>query len=97
MPQPVSPLTAAQRQRRIRRLQTVCAALWLGVTVGVVWFARTLDHDFGGWPLGFWLAAQGIVLFYVALVAVYAALMHQFEPPQSADPDSGAGDSANTA
>ena len=81
MPAPARPLTAAQRLWRIRVLQTVCAALWLSVTVAVVWFARALEQDVGGWPLGFWLAAQGVVLFYVALVAVYAALMQQFEAP----------------
>ena len=86
MPEPSALLTAAQRLRRIRMLQTVCAALWLGVTVAVVWFARALDQDIGSWPLGFWLAAQGVVLFYVALVAFYALLMHKFEAPQPQEP-----------
>jgi putative solute:sodium symporter small subunit len=80
--------SAAQRQRRIRWLQAVCALLWLGVTVAVVWFARALDRDIGGWPLGFWLAAQGVLLFYVVLVAVYAALMQKFEAPAAKASDS---------
>ena len=87
MPKPSHTQMTSQHPVRIRVLQAVCSALWLGVTVAVIWFARALEQDFGGWPLGFWLAAQGVVLFYVALVAVYAALMHRFEPPQPADPE----------
>ena len=93
MSEPTPPLSAAQRHRRIRVLQAACAALWLAVTVAVIWFARELDQNIGHWPLGFWLAAQGVVLFYVALVAFYAVLMQKFEDPQ---PEEGPPGSART-
>ena len=39
--------------------------LWIAVSFGFVFFARDLQFDVLGWPLSFWLAAQGIVLVFV--------------------------------
>jgi len=74
----------ALRQRRIRQLQWACCVLWLSVTLAVIWFARALDRPVHGWPLGFWLAAQGVVIFYVLLVAVYAWAVNRLESPEPA-------------
>jgi putative solute:sodium symporter small subunit len=37
--------------------------------------ARDLDFAFFGWPFSFWVAAQGGVIVFVVLLAVYARRM----------------------
>lgn len=46
--------------------------IWFTVSFGFVFFARDLQFIVLGWPLSFWLAAQGVVLIFVLIVAVYA-------------------------
>lgn len=47
----------------------------------------------GGWPLNFWLTAQGAVLVFIAVVMLYAAYMNRTEqdepgaPPPTRDAD----------
>ena len=63
--------------------------LWLKAGLLVVWalvsfvatyFARDLQFLVaGGWPLGYWIAAQGAVLVFIALVVVYGWAMNRFE------------------
>ena len=33
----------------------------------------------GGWPLGYWIAAQGAVLVFIAIVVAYGWAMNRFE------------------
>ena len=53
--------------------------IWLLVSFGVSYFARELDFRFFGWPFSFWVAAQGALIVYVAIVAVYAWCMHRLD------------------
>jgi putative solute:sodium symporter small subunit len=46
--------------------------IWIAVTFGLTFFARELSFEFMGWPFSFWVAAQGALLVYLALIAVYA-------------------------
>lgn len=46
--------------------------LWFAAAFGLVFFARDLQFIVLGWPFSFWLAAQGIVLLFVSIVAAYA-------------------------
>jgi putative solute:sodium symporter small subunit len=58
---------------RARRLIQVLLALWLATGFGTVFFARDLDHlSVFGWPLSFYMAAQGASLIYLAIIGVYA-------------------------
>lgn len=58
---------------RTRRLTTLLLALWLATGFGTVFFARDLAHlSVFGWPLSFYLAAQGASLIYLAIIGVYA-------------------------
>jgi putative solute:sodium symporter small subunit len=69
---PVDP----ERWRRARRLSFALLALWFVVGFGLVYFARGLNRvDFFGWPLGFWIAAQGALLVFLAIVVGYAWVM----------------------
>jgi putative solute:sodium symporter small subunit len=62
----------ARHWRRTRRLTAALLFAWFAVGFGVTWFARDLDFPFFGWPFSFWVAAQGGVIVFVALIAVYA-------------------------
>lgn len=54
-----------------RWLTAVLLTLWLGATVAVVYWPASWDVVVMGWPLGFWLAAQGLLLLYLGLIVVY--------------------------
>ena len=58
---------------RARRLVALLLALWLATSFGTVFFARDLAHlSVFGWPLSFYLAAQGASLTYLAIIGAYA-------------------------
>ncbi|UUZ57266.1 DUF4212 domain-containing protein [Massilia sp. H-1] len=61
---------------RARRLTAVLLLLWFGTTFGTVFFARELATvSLFGWPLSFYLAAQGATLVYLAILGCYALVM----------------------
>ena len=64
--------------RRIRRLTALCLAVWALATLAPVLAARS-PWVLGPWPVDFWLAAQGSVLVYLAVVVVYASLVNRWE------------------
>lgn len=51
--------------RRSALLLVWCAAFVL------VYFARDITLTVAGWPVAFWLASQGLILMFVALVVVW--------------------------
>jgi len=68
----------AARARHWRRTVRLTAALllaWFVVGFVVTWFARDLDFPFFGWPFSFWVAAQGGIVVFVVLIAIYARRM----------------------
>src|SRR5437868_3967351 len=83
---------AAQRRRerlvaarslhweRARRLIVLLLGLWLATGFGTVFFARALDHlSVFGWPLSFYMAAQGASLIYLAIIGAYAWRMSRLD------------------
>ena len=65
---------------RARRLTAALLLLWLGTTFGTVFFARELAAlSVFGWPLSFYLAAQGASLVYLAILGVYAIAMRRID------------------
>ncbi len=66
--------------RRNLRLTGVLLAIWFVVTFVAGWFARDLQSIvFLGFPLSFYMAAQGAVLIYVVLVGYYAWRMDRLD------------------
>jgi putative solute:sodium symporter small subunit len=66
--------------QRVRRLTAVLLAVWFGVTFGVIFFARELSaFTLLGWPVSFYMAAQGTILIYLAIVAIYAWRMRRLD------------------
>ena len=59
--------------RRTRRLTACLLALWFAIAFGSVFFARELAGlTLFGWPLSFFLVAQGAVFGFLAIVGFYA-------------------------
>lgn len=54
-------------------------AVWFVVTFVAAFFARELSFGFFGWPFSFWLASQGSLLVYLAIVWWYARRMNQLD------------------
>jgi putative solute:sodium symporter small subunit len=56
-----------------RRMTALLLALWLVTGFCSVYFARDLAHLMVfGWPLSFYMAAQGSSLIYLAIIGGYA-------------------------
>jgi len=69
----------AEYWRRNRRMIALLLAIWFAVTFVVGWFARSLAFNFFGWPFSFWVAAQGALIVYLAIVWFYAGWMHRVD------------------
>ncbi|MCP5278973.1 MAG: DUF4212 domain-containing protein [Thiobacillus sp.] len=66
--------------RRNLKLTGTLLAIWFAVTFLVVWFARDLAHIiFLGFPLPFWVGAQGALIVYLILVRHYALSMNELD------------------
>ena len=59
---------------------------WAVVAFGPVFFARELSVELFGWPLAFWLASQGALLGFCAIVIVYARRMARLDEEFSEPP-----------
>lgn len=56
----------------------VLLAIWFIATFGVIWFVRDLNQvSFLGFPLGFYMAAQGSLIIYVVIIGLYARIMNK--------------------
>jgi cation/acetate symporter len=65
------------------RLHAGLLALWFAVSFGVVFFAQDLQIVIAGWPIGFWFAAQGSVLVFIAIVVVFAWVSNRRDTSES--------------
>jgi putative solute:sodium symporter small subunit len=75
-------LTQRHKQYWLRNLRLTGAllAIWFVVTFVVGWFARDLQViTVLGFPLSFYMGAQGAVLVYVILVWYYAYCMDKLD------------------
>lgn len=83
MSQPATHNIAASNARHWRRTRTLTFSLlliWATATFLVVFFARELSGmTLFGWPLSFYMAAQGLVVIYLIIVAVYTWQMRRFD------------------
>lgn len=81
-PQEPVPALAPDRRywRSARRLIASLLGAWFLVTFGVLYFARELSHiSLFGWPFSFYMAGQGLTLFYFVLVAIYVLAMRHLD------------------
>lgn len=79
MASPPSDDALRRRWRSCLRITVLLAGIGFLVTFGVSFFARELSFSVFGWPFSFWMASQGALLVYLALVCVYARAMHRLD------------------
>jgi len=60
-------------------LKAVLLLIWALVSFGVCGFTDALHISLGEWPLGYWVACQGAVLVFIALIVIYCLAMNHFE------------------
>ena len=63
------------------KLTTVLLIIWFIVTylISVLWAAWLNQFSFLGFPLGYYMAAQGSLAIFVIEIAVYAYLMNKHD------------------
>jgi putative solute:sodium symporter small subunit len=88
MPDPTSDTLARARRvharaihwDRTRRMSLLLLAVWLVTGFGTVFFARELARfEVFGWPLSFYMAAQGAALVSLTIIAIYAWRMRRLD------------------
>jgi putative solute:sodium symporter small subunit len=72
-------LTDDEFSKRVTRLRWCLLFVWASVTFCVAFFARDLNFVMFDRPVGFWMAAQGSVLVFLAITWVYALLVNHWE------------------
>jgi putative solute:sodium symporter small subunit len=66
--------------RRNLRITGLLFVLWFLMTFGVSYFARELNEfSIFGFPLGFYMGAQGSLLIYLAIIWYYARYMNALD------------------
>ncbi len=66
--------------QRVRLLTGVLLLLWALASFGFVFYARELsDMKLLGAPLPFYMAAQGTILIYLAIIGAYAFAMKKLD------------------
>jgi putative solute:sodium symporter small subunit len=81
-------LTEKHRQYWSRNLKitAVLLLIWFVVTYVMGYFAIPLaEINFFGWPLSFYMAAQGSLIIYVAILYYYAKKMRQLDVEYGVD------------
>lgn len=62
------------------RITAILMAIWFIVTYVVGFFARELNGiTLFGFPLGFYMGAQGSLIIYVVIIFYYAARMNKLD------------------
>jgi len=66
--------------RRNLRITGILLVIWFVVTFVASYYARELDRlTFFGFPLGFYMGAQGALIVYALIIAFYAWYMNRLD------------------
>ena len=61
-------------------ITAILLLVWFVVTFVEAWYARELNqYSFLGFPLGFYMSAQGSLAIYVVLIGIYAWYMNRLD------------------
>jgi len=85
-------LTAKHRRYWRRNLKVTASllVLWFVVTFVMGYFARELNTiTILGFPLGFYMSAQGSLVIYVIIIGYYAHYMNKLDREYGADEETG--------
>ena len=75
-------LTEKQHEywRKNLTITAILLVVWFIVTFVEGWYARELNAiSFLGFPLGFYMSAQGSLIIYVAIIGIYALYMNKLD------------------
>ena len=81
-------LTEKHREYWHRNLviTTILMVVWFIATFVVGWYARELNSiSFLGFPLGFYMSAQGSLIVYVVIIGIYARYMNNLDKEYGVD------------
>ena len=81
------PMSQTEFSYRVNRLRWILLLIWGSITFGVAFFARDLSFNVLDKPFGFWMAAQGSVLIFLAITWIYALLVNRWERQTQSDPE----------
>lgn len=84
--------TTDEHDRRALVLKAVLLSVMVLASFGVCFFARELSFVVMGWPVHFWMAAQGAVLVFIVIVVVYASVMSRLEAEEEGGQEGEASD-----
>jgi len=74
--------------RRNLLVTAILLAIWFVVTFVTSFYARELNEiTFLGFPLGFYMGAQGSLLIYLAIIGFYARYMNRLDERFGIDSD----------
>lgn len=80
------PAHAIHFWQRVKALTFFLLMIWLLVSFGFAFYARELAGlSVFGWPLPFYMAAQGTTLVYLALIGVYVLVMKKLDALAAAE------------
>ncbi len=66
--------------------------IWLAVNLLLPWFARDLNAvQAFGFPLGYWLVAEGSLFIYLLIILIYVVAMDRLEARCVDDADDAVG------
>ncbi len=57
---------------KLTRVHGWLLLVWFVASFGLVFFAHDLQQVVAGWPVAYWFAAQGSVIIFIGIVAVFA-------------------------
>lgn len=67
-------------------ITAILLAVWFVVTFVEGWYARELNSiTFLGFPLGFYMSAQGSLIIYVIIIGIYALYMKKLDKDYDVD------------
>ena len=67
-------------------ITAILLAVWFVATFVEAWYARELNQiTFLGFPLGFYMSAQGSLIIYVVIIYIYAKYMGKLDKEYNVD------------
>jgi putative solute:sodium symporter small subunit len=73
----LSPEDRIEHWRRTRQLMVIHLVIWFIFSYVVHWFAVPLNNvSFFGWPLGYYMAAQGSLIVFVVQLFIFNRQQH---------------------
>ena len=67
-------------------ITAILLAVWFVATFVEAWYARELNqYTFLGFPLGFYMSAQGSLIIYVVIIYIYAKYMEKLDKTYNVD------------